>query len=127
MSSPGTPVVSIFLFSIAPQNAILELPELSGSEEKELGFSLFTRTQKGLILTNNGQELLPYIRRILTDNELFEQEIAALREGGFQDIDTWLEKGSIDFGLTGLDPTNPMEWIPLKKDNKKPLQQREAF
>lgn len=123
--------------------------------EKEVGFPLFSRTQKGLILTNNGQTLLPYLRRMLTDHELLEQEISSLRgirkghitigtylsismhwlpptlrrfyndypdmtvdirEGGFQDIDTWLENGAIDFGLTGLDPSNHMEWLSLKKD-----------
>lgn len=123
--------------------------------EKELGFSLFARTQKGLVLTNSGKSLLPFARRVLNANELFDQEVAAIRgiqkgritigtylsisihwlplalrrfyndyphmtvdirEGGFQDIDTWLENGSIDFGITGLDPANRLEWIPLKSD-----------
>lgn len=47
--------------------------------ETELGFSLFSRSQKGLLLTHNGEALLPSVRRILSSTECFEQEAAAIR------------------------------------------------
>ena len=41
--------------------------------EKEIGFSLFSRSTKGVALTANGQLLLPVIREILhQEDKLFE-------------------------------------------------------
>ena len=48
--------------------------------EVELGFSLFSRSQKGLSLTDNGACLLPWVHQILTAAESFEQEAAFLRD-----------------------------------------------
>lgn len=47
--------------------------------EQEIGFPLFHRSQKGLVLTENGKSLLPYIRQVLSAHELFEQQAAAIR------------------------------------------------
>lgn len=46
--------------------------------EKELGFTLFARSQKGLTLTKNGEALLPYIKHTLSSHEHVEQQIAAI-------------------------------------------------
>lgn len=46
--------------------------------ERELGFTLFTRSQKGLTLTKNGEALLPYIKHTLSSHEHVEQQIAAI-------------------------------------------------
>jgi len=46
--------------------------------EKEIGFSLFSRTRKGLVLTPNGERILPYARRIVMANELFIEETSAI-------------------------------------------------
>ena len=40
--------------------------------ETELGFSLFSRSQRGLALTRNGEALLPPIRRTLAAAEYFD-------------------------------------------------------
>ncbi len=123
--------------------------------EEELGFPLFSRTQKGLTLTKNGSLLLPHVRRILSAAESFEQESAAIRgiqtghisigtylsasvqwlpsaleqfyqdyphmmveirEGNLQDIENWLEAGSIDFGICSFSDDSKMDWIPLKRE-----------
>lgn len=46
--------------------------------EKEIGFTLFSRTRKGLVLTPNGERILPFARRILMANELFIEETSAI-------------------------------------------------
>lgn len=46
-------------------NAIMEL-------EKELGFPIFTRTNRGIAVTNQGMEFLGYARQVLTQMELLE-------------------------------------------------------
>lgn len=46
--------------------------------EKEIGFTLFSRTRKGLVLTPNGERILPYARRIIMANELFIEETSAI-------------------------------------------------
>lgn len=46
--------------------------------EKEIGFSLFSRTRKGLVLTPNGERILPFARRIIMANELFIEETSAI-------------------------------------------------
>ena len=46
--------------------------------EKELGFSLFTRSKAGVVLTNYGERLLPYINAVLNSDESLKQAIAGL-------------------------------------------------
>lgn len=46
--------------------------------EKEIGFTLFSRTRKGLVLTPNGERILPYARRIIMAHELFIEEASAI-------------------------------------------------
>ncbi len=46
--------------------------------EKAMGFALFTRGRKGLVLTPNGQRVLPHVRRIIQANELFIEETSAI-------------------------------------------------
>lgn len=47
--------------------------QLVSALEKEVGFSLFSRSTKGVALTANGQLLLPVIREILhQEDRLFE-------------------------------------------------------
>lgn len=123
--------------------------------EQELGFPVCTRSQKGLVLTRNGESLLPHVRRILFATEYFEQEVSfirgiqkgyitigvylsasvqwlpaaleqfysdypqmkvEIREGSFQEIEVWLEEGTIDFGISGPEAEEKMDWIPLKKE-----------
>ena len=47
--------------------------------ETELGFSLFSRSQRGLALTQNGEALLSPIRRTLAAAEYFDQTAASIR------------------------------------------------
>lgn len=123
--------------------------------ETELGFSLFSRSQRGLALTRNGEALLSPIRRTLAAAEYFDQTAASIRgvqtghirigaylsasvqwlppalkkfltdypdmtvevlEGCSQEIEGWLENGSIDFGIVGPHPDGKMDWLPLKKE-----------
>lgn len=58
--------------------------------ERELGFSVCTRSQKGLVLTRNGEALLPYLRRILFAAEYFEQKVSFIKG---------VQKGHITIGV----------------------------
>lgn len=59
------------------------------SLEKELGFILFYRWKKGIILTKEGEQLLPYAREILYAEEKAAQAAATIRGG---------EEGTIRIG-----------------------------
>ena len=43
------------------------------SLEKELGFPLFIRSKKGVVLTENGKAMLPALRDLVRANQLSEQ------------------------------------------------------
>lgn len=47
--------------------------------EGELGFPVFLRTRNGVMLTSEGERLLPFIRELLKSNEHLEQEVGSLR------------------------------------------------
>lgn len=47
--------------------------------ERELGFPLFCRSKNGVELTSSGQEILPYVCRLLAENKLLEQHIADIK------------------------------------------------
>lgn len=47
--------------------------------ESELGFPLFIRTKKGVVLTSYAETILPYIKELLHTNEKLEQTISALK------------------------------------------------
>ncbi len=46
--------------------------------EKELGFSLFERSKKGLTITSNGSAILPVIRELLSQEERLQQVISEI-------------------------------------------------
>ncbi|MGN0378384.1 MAG: LysR family transcriptional regulator [Butyrivibrio sp.] len=46
--------------------------------ESEFGFPLFSRTNQGVTLTSNAEEILPLVRQLLSVNEQLEQTIASL-------------------------------------------------
>lgn len=48
------------------------------SLETELGFPLFKRVSKGVVLSDNGEVLLPILRKILESNEQLEQTISSI-------------------------------------------------
>lgn len=68
--------------------------------EKELGFTLFVRTKKGLVLTPNGERILPLTRRVLSAHCLFEQEVAAI---------CGIQKGHI---IIGSYMSASIHWLP---------------
>ena len=70
------------------------------SIEKELGFSIFTRSKSGVKLTNNGEHLLPYINAVLNSDESLRQSVAELKG---------LREGKIKIGCFSSVCTN---WMP---------------
>ena len=103
--------------------------------EKEIGFSLFSRSTKGVALTANGQLLLPVIREILhQEDKLFELSAQMngllirafqqdyphveikLMEGIWQEVSQWLEERTADIGFLSYQENMPFEWIPLAED-----------
>lgn len=60
------------------------ISQLITALEKELGISLFTRSQKGMKLTNEGREMLPLVRSYLTHEEeiyTFAAELKGVTRG----------------------------------------------
>jgi DNA-binding transcriptional LysR family regulator len=46
--------------------------------ENELGFPLFQQERNGVSLTSTGRQILPYVRRLLAENKILEQQIAEI-------------------------------------------------
>ena len=70
------------------------------SMEKELGFSVLTRSKNGVALTNYGEHLLPYINAVLNSDESLQQAI-----GEFNG----LKRGKVKLGCFSSVCAN---WIP---------------
>lgn len=67
--------------------------------ERELGFSLFTRSKAGVSLTNYGEHLLPYMNAVLNSDESLKQAIAEMNG---------LQKGVVKVGCFSSVCTNWM-------------------
>ena len=50
------------------------------SLEKEIGFTLLGRTAQGVYLTREGQAVLPYLRRLVRDEDALLQYSAQIRD-----------------------------------------------
>lgn len=70
------------------------------SMEEEVGCALFTRSKNGVSLTVAGQQLYPYIQKIITGNKNLQQAIANLNG---------LSAGRVKIGCTN---TVCLSWIP---------------
>jgi len=66
---------SLFISQPSLSNAIKEL-------EKELNISIFSRTNKGVVMSNEGQEFLGYARQVVEQNNLLEKKY--LGSGNFK-------------------------------------------
>src|SRR5512145_1575812 len=86
-------VADLGSFTRAARSLHLVQPALSqqiAALERELGVPLFHRGARGVRLTEAGERLLPYVRRILGELERAQQALGALRE---------LRTGRVAFGL----------------------------
>lgn len=70
------------------------------SMERELGFSVLTRSKSGITLTNYGEHLLPYVNAVLNSDESLQQAIAQLNG---------LKQGKVKIGVFSSVCTN---WLP---------------
>lgn len=52
--------------------------KMINSMENELGFQIVKRTNKGITLTKEGEQLIPIIRNIVRENDKFEEEVALI-------------------------------------------------
>ena len=68
--------------------------------EADLGFSLLKRDRSGISLTSNGERILRHIKRILHEEYLLRQEIAAIK--GF-------DTGTVRLGTLS---SVSMQWLP---------------
>lgn len=55
------------------------ITRMVGSLENELGFTLFVRSKKGVALTENGKEMVPLMRDIVSAHETAEQRSREIR------------------------------------------------
>ncbi|OPJ60047.1 HTH-type transcriptional regulator GltC [Clostridium oryzae] len=63
--------------SEAAKNLFISQPSLSSAIkdlEKEIGITIFTRTNKGIILSIEGVEFIGYARQVVEQTELLEQK-----------------------------------------------------
>lgn len=70
------------------------------SMEKELGFFVFNRGKNGVMLTNYGERLLPYVNAVLNSDESLQQAVAEFNG---------LKQGRIKIGCFSSVCTN---WMP---------------
>lgn len=68
--------------------------------ESELGLSLLKRDRSGISLTSNGERILRHVSRILHEEELLRQEVAAIK--GF-------DTGTVRLGTLS---SVSMQWLP---------------
>lgn len=99
------------LKTVADQGSFRKAAELLGltpsavshavsSMEKELGFFVFNRGKNGVMLTNYGERLLPYVNAVLNSDESLQQEVAEFNG---------LKQGRIKIGCFSSVCTN---WMP---------------
>lgn len=76
------------------------ITQMMNSLEREIGFSLFIRGNKGVSLTDEGKRLVPMMRQLLRQQSLIEQECAQIKGG---------EAGRVSIGsFTSIS----MHWLP---------------
>ena len=68
--------------------------------EKELGFTVFTRSKSGVSLTSSGSQLLPYIYAVLNSDESLQQAVSEMNG---------LQQGTVKVGAFSSVCTN---WMP---------------
>ena len=77
------------------------ISQMMAGLEEELGVQLFARAKKGVVLTDNGQRLIPYIREMVNQKEKLRQAAfninnkveGRLRIGSFSSVTAmWLPK-----------------------------------
>lgn len=99
------------LKTVADQGSFRKAAELLGltpsavshavsSMEKELGFFVFNRGKNGVMLTNYGERLLPYVNAVLNSDESLQQAVAEFNG---------LKQGRIKIGCFSSVCTN---WMP---------------
>ena len=99
------------LKTVADQGSFRKAAELLGltpsavshavsSMEKELGFFVFNRGKNGVMLTNYGERLLPYVNAVLNSDESLQQAVAEFNG---------LKQGRIMIGCFSSVCTN---WMP---------------
>ena len=97
--------------TVADQGSFRKAAELLGltpsavshavsSMEKELGFFVFNRGKNGVMLTNYGERLLPYVNAVLNSDESLQQAVAEFNG---------LKQGRIKIGCFSSVCTN---WMP---------------
>ena len=113
--------------------------------EKELGFTVFTRSKSGVSLTSSGSQLLPYIYAVLNSDESLQQGtvkvgafscvctnwmpeiITAFREmypaveielfqGTYDDVAYWIKNGVVDFGFLSTSSAKDLPIEPFYRD-----------
>lgn len=76
------------------------ISKMMRSMEKEIGFPLITRSNKGTTLTTEGERLLPLIRQLVKDNQMLEEDFSSI---------LGLESGIVRIGCF---PTTAFAWMP---------------
>lgn len=77
------------------------ISRMMSSMEKEIGFPLITRNNKGISLTEEGKRVLPLVRQLIKNNSILEEEFLAIRG---------IETGLVRIGSF---PTTAYAWMPL--------------
>ena len=73
--------------NVAAQNLYISQSSLSSAVkelERELGITIFTRTNRGVTLTNDGSELLGYARQVIEQADMMEERYARNRADRLQ-------------------------------------------
>lgn len=75
------------------------ISKMMKSMEEEIGIPLIIRTNKGISVTPEGEKIAPYIRQLINDKEIIEEELALMKG---------VESGRIRIGCF---PTVSFAWV----------------
>ena len=94
------------------------ISQMMAGLEEELGVQLFARAKKGVVLTDNGQRLIPYIREMVNQKEKLRQAAfniynkveVQIFDGNYDEIHDWIVRGQ---GVAEAAARYPGRFIPL--------------
>ena len=75
------------------------ISKMMKSMEEEIGIPLIIRTNKGISVTPEGEKIIPFIRQLINDKEIIEEELALMKG---------VESGRIRIGCF---PTISFAWV----------------
>lgn len=91
---------------------------LKSNEELEQIISSINGIQTGVITIGTFSSVsIHWLPKIIYQfQQKFPHVNLHMKEGGIQNIQSWIEDGSVDFGFFSKQPSHTFDWFPIKED-----------